>query len=53
MFDRIDLRKVLTATVVAFIATGCGGDGGGGGDSGGGEMAMENPVDAATAGNIS
>lgn len=53
MFDRIDLRKVLTATVVAFIATGCGGDGGGGGDSGGGGMAMENPVDAATAGNIS
>ncbi|MCH7565252.1 MAG: hypothetical protein IH968_15680 [Gemmatimonadetes bacterium] len=53
MFDGIDLKKVLAATVAVFIATGCGGGGDGGGDSGGGAAAVENPVDAATAGNIS
>jgi len=44
----------MAVTVAAFIATGCGGGGdAGGGDSGGGAAAVENPVDAATAGNIS
>lgn len=54
MFKGIDLKKVMAVTVAAFMATGCGGGGdGGGGDSGGGTAAVENPVDAATAGNIS
>ncbi len=54
MFEGIDLKKVMAVTVAAFMATGCGGGGdAGGGDSGGGAAAVENPVDAATAGNIS
>ncbi len=54
MFKGIDLKKVMAVTVAAFMATGCGGGGdGGGGGSGGGTAAVENPVDAATAGNIS
>lgn len=53
MLNAIDLRRTLALTVSAFVVTGCGGGGGdaGGGDSGG--AAIENPVDAATAGNIS
>ena len=54
MFEGIDLKKVMAVTVAAFMATGCGGGGdAGSGDSGGGAAAVENPVDAATAGNIS
>ena len=56
MSDRIERRRVITPALVALLAVGCGGgDGGGGsgsgGDSGGG-AAVQNPVDAATAGNI-
>ncbi len=54
MSHGIDLKKVMAATVAAFIVTGCGGGGdAGSGDSGGGAEAVENPVDAATAGNVS
>ncbi len=54
MFEGIDLKRVMAVTVAAFIATGCGGGGDAGdGGSGGGAAAVENPVDAATAGNIS
>ncbi|MFV2006777.1 MAG: carboxypeptidase regulatory-like domain-containing protein [Longimicrobiales bacterium] len=54
MFDGIDLKMVMAATVAGLIATGCGGGGdAGGGDSGGDSAAVENPVDPATAGNIS
>ena len=55
MSDRTALRWVMTPALVTLLAAGCGGGDGGGsgsGDSGGGSMGMENPVDAATAGNI-
>ena len=55
MSDRTALRWVMTPALVTLLAAGCGGGDGGGsgsGDSGSGSMAMENPVDAATAGNI-
>ena len=54
MSDRFELRGVVAPTLMLLVMAGCGGgDGGsgGGGDAGGG-AAMENPVDAATAGNI-
>jgi plastocyanin len=53
MSYRVRSRGVITPALVAMVIAGCGGDGGsgGGGDSGGG-AAVENPVDAATAGNI-
>ncbi len=46
MTDRTELRRVITPALVALLAVGCGG-----GD-GGGAAAIENPVDAATAGSI-
>ncbi len=55
MSDRTALRWVMTPALVTLLAAGCGGGDGGGsgsGDSGSGSMGMENPVDAATAGNI-
>jgi hypothetical protein len=57
MNNAIELRRVFAPALVALLAIGCGGgDGGGssaGGASGGGAAAAaENPVDAATAGNI-
>ena len=54
MSDRFELRRVIAPTLMLLVMAGCGGgDGGGsGGGSGGGGAAMENPVDAATAGNI-
>lgn len=51
MSDRFELRGIVAPTLMLLVMAGCGGgDGGGGGDEGG--MAMESPVDAATAGNI-
>ncbi len=52
MTDRIELRRVIAPALVALLAVGCGGGDGGGSSSGGGAAAVENPVDAATAGNI-
>jgi hypothetical protein len=54
MSDRFELRGVVAPTLMLLVMAGCGGgDGGGGGASGGGGgAAVENPVDAATAGNI-
>ena len=54
MTDRTELRRVFTPALVALFAMGCGGGDGGGSSSGGdsGGAAVENPVDAATAGNI-
>ncbi len=53
MSDRFELRGVVTPTLMLLVMAGCGGgDGGSGGGGGGGGAAMENPVDAATAGNI-
>ncbi len=55
MSDRTELPWVMIPALVTLLAVGCGGGDGGGsgsGDSGGGSMAMESPVDAATAGNI-
>ncbi len=53
MLDRIELRGVVAPTLMLLVMAGCGGgDGGGGGGDAEGGMAMENPVDAATAGNI-
>lgn len=54
MSHRLGSRGVIMPALTAFAIAGCGGgDGGsgGGGDSGAGS-AVENPVDAATAGNI-
>ena len=55
MSDRFELRGVVAPTLMMLVMAGCGGGdgggGGGGGDAGGG-AAVENPVDAATAGNI-
>ena len=55
MLDRSELRGVLAPTLMLLVMAGCGGGDGGGGVSGGGGAgggAVENPVDAATAGNI-
>jgi hypothetical protein len=53
MLDRFEFRGVVTPALVLLVMAGCGGgDGGGGGGGGGGGAAVENPVDAATAGNI-
>lgn len=54
MFGRIGLRGVITPALMTLILAGCGGGDGGGSSSGGdaGAAAMENPVDAATAGDI-
>lgn len=53
MSYRVRSCGVITPALVVMVIAGCGGDGGsgGGGNSGGG-AAIENPVDAATAGNI-
>ena len=50
--DRNELRRVITPALVALWTMGCGGGDGGGSSSGSGGAAIENPVDAATAGNI-
>ena len=56
MLDRFELRGVVAPTLTLLVLAGCGGGDGGGGASGGGAggggAAVENPVDAATAGNI-
>ena len=54
MSYRFGSRGAITPALVAIAMAGCGGgDGGSGaGDSGGGGAAVENPVDASTAGNI-
>jgi plastocyanin len=51
MSDRFEMRGVVAPTLMLLVMAGCGG-GDGGGASGGGGAAVENPVDAATAGNI-
>ena len=51
MSDRFELRGLVWPTLMLLVMAGCGDGGGGGGDTGGG-AAMDNPVDAATAGNI-
>ena len=53
MSDRFELRGVVAPTLMLLVMAGCGGgDGGGASGGGGGGAAVENPVDAATAGNI-
>ena len=53
MSDRFELRGVVAPTLMLLVMAGCGGgDGGGNGGGAEGGMAMESPVDAATAGNI-
>ena len=55
MSDRFELRGVVASALMLLVMSGCGGgDGGGasGGGGAGGGAAVENPVDAATAGNI-
>ena len=54
MSYRVRCRGAIMPALLAMVIAGCGGDGGsgGGGTSGGGGAAVENPVDAATAGNI-
>jgi plastocyanin len=53
MSDRFELRRVVAPTLMLLVMAGCGGgDGGGTSGGGGGGAAVENPVDAATAGNI-
>ena len=54
MLDRFELRGVVAPALVLLVMAGCGGGDGasGGGGAGGGGSAVENPVDAATAGNI-
>ena len=53
MSDRFELRAVVASTLVVLVIAGCGGgDGGGASGGAGGGAAVENPVDAATAGNI-
>ena len=51
MSDRFEMRGVVAPTLMLLVMAGCGGGDGGGG-AGGGGAAIENPVDAATAGNI-
>ena len=51
MSDRFEMSGVVAPTLMLLVMAGCGG-GDGGGASGGGGAAVENPVDAATAGNI-
>ena len=51
MSDRFELRGVVAPTLMLLVMAGCGGGDGGGGGAGG-AAAVENPVDAATAGNI-
>ena len=53
MSDRFAMRGVVAPTLMLWVMAGCGGgDGGGASGGGGGGAAVENPVDAATAGNI-
>ena len=53
MSDRFELRGVVAPTLMLLVMAGCGGgDGGGAAGGDGGGAAVENPVDAATAGNI-
>ena len=53
MSDRFEMRGVVAPTLMLLVMAGCGGgDGGGASGGGGGAAAVENPVDAATAGNI-
>ena len=53
MSDRFELRGVVAPTLMLLVMAGCGGgDGGGAAGGAGGGAAVENPVDAATAGNI-
>ncbi len=55
MSDRSELRGVVAPALMLLLMAGCGGGDGGGGAGGGGAgggAAVENPVDAATAGNI-
>jgi len=53
MSDRFELRGVVAPTLMLLVMAGCGGgDGGGASSGGGGGAAMENPVNAATAGHI-
>ena len=51
MSDRFEMRGVVAPTLMLLVMASCGG-GDGGGASGGGGAAVENPVDAATAGSI-
>jgi hypothetical protein len=53
MSDRFELRGAVAPALMLLVMAGCGGgDGGGAGGDGGGGAAVENPVDASTAGNI-
>ncbi len=52
MSDRFELRGVIAPTLMLLVMAGCGGGDGGGSGGGGGGAAVENPVDAATSGNI-
>ena len=53
MSDRFELRGGIAPTLMLLVMVGCGGgDGGGASGGAGGGAAVENPVDAATAGNI-
>ena len=54
MSERFELHGVVASTLMLLVMAGCGGGdgGGGGGGDGGGGATVENPVDAATAGNI-
>jgi hypothetical protein len=55
MNNAVELRRVFAPALVALLVTGCGGGDGGGSSAdsaAGGDAAAENPVDAATAGNI-
>ena len=53
MSDRFEMRGVVAPTLMLLVMASCGGgDGGGASGGGGGGAAVENPVDAATAGNI-
>ncbi len=53
MSYRFELRGIVAPTLMLLVMAGCGGgDGGGGGSADAGGAAIENPVDASTAGNI-
>jgi hypothetical protein len=55
MSDRFEVRGVVAPMLMLLVMAGCGGGDGGGASGGGGSgggAAVENPVDAATAGNI-
>ncbi len=52
MSDRFELRGIVAPTLMLLVMAGCGGGDGGGGGGAGGGAAVQNPVDAATAGNI-